>query len=126
MVSYGTAYAIPQFLSGIANYNAVQSGAIVMLAGAPMALLMPVTPLLIRHIDVRVRLPLACSYFPLAPFWKPTLAHCRWQRLRDLADYARGASDQILMEPFPRQSNVPQNRCSSSSLSITDQYCLIE
>jgi hypothetical protein len=126
MVGYGIAYAIPQFLSGIANYNAVQSGAIVMLAGAPMALLMPVTPLLIRHLDVRVRLPLACSYLPLAPFWKPTLAHCRWQRLRDLADYARGASDQILMEPFPRQSNVPQNRCSSSSLSITDQYCLIE
>jgi MFS transporter, DHA2 family, multidrug resistance protein len=54
MVSYGTAYAIPQFLSNIADYNAMQSGFIVMLAGLPMLLMMPVTPLLLKVMDIRV------------------------------------------------------------------------
>jgi MFS transporter, DHA2 family, multidrug resistance protein len=53
MVSYGTAYAIPQFLSGVAGYNAVQSGWIVTLSGLPMALMMPVTPLLLKRLDIR-------------------------------------------------------------------------
>jgi DHA2 family multidrug resistance protein len=54
MVSYGTAYAIPQFLTNIANYNAVQSGFIVMLAGLPMLLMMPVVPLVLKVMDIRV------------------------------------------------------------------------
>jgi DHA2 family multidrug resistance protein len=41
---YGTAYVIPQFLSGIAGYNSLQSGWIVLLSGVPMILMMPFTP----------------------------------------------------------------------------------
>lgn len=54
MVSYGTAYAIPQFLAGVANYNALQSGVIVMLSGVPIILMMPITPLMIRMLDIRI------------------------------------------------------------------------
>ncbi|GAN61440.1 hypothetical protein ACI01nite_26100 [Acetobacter cibinongensis] len=54
MVSYGTAYAIPQFLAGVASYNALQSGVIVMLSGVPIILMMPITPLMIRILDIRV------------------------------------------------------------------------
>lgn len=54
MVSYGTAYAIPQFLAGVANYNALQSGIIVMLSGVPILLMMPITPLMIRTLDIRL------------------------------------------------------------------------
>lgn len=51
---YGTAYVIPQFLSGIAGYNSLQSGVIVLLSGVPMILLMPFTPWLMRTIDIRL------------------------------------------------------------------------
>ena len=54
MVLYGTAYAIPQFLAGVANYNALQSGQVVMLSGIPSLILMALVPTMLRTIDVRV------------------------------------------------------------------------
>jgi DHA2 family multidrug resistance protein len=53
MVLYGTAYVIPQFLSIIASYDSLESGKIVLLSGIPSLLLMPFTPLMIRHFDIR-------------------------------------------------------------------------
>lgn len=54
MALYGTAYVIPQFLVGIAGYDALQSGWIVLLSGLPMIVLMPMLPLLLRRLDVRL------------------------------------------------------------------------
>jgi MFS transporter, DHA2 family, multidrug resistance protein len=68
MVGYGTAYAIPQFLTGIANYNAVQSGAIVMLSGLPMALMIPITPLLVRTLDIRLSVAIGLALLALSAF----------------------------------------------------------
>lgn len=50
---YGTSYVIPQFLSGIAHYNALQSGQIVLLSGLPMILMMPFVPLMIKYFHIR-------------------------------------------------------------------------
>ncbi|OYW85550.1 MAG: hypothetical protein B7Z20_08900, partial [Sphingobium sp. 32-64-5] len=52
MMMYGTAYVIPQFLAAIADYNALQSGKVVLLSGIPSLILMPFTPLLIKHVDI--------------------------------------------------------------------------
>lgn len=54
MVLYGTAYVIPQFLAAIADYNALQSGRIVLLSGVPSLMLMPFTPFMIKRFDIRV------------------------------------------------------------------------
>jgi DHA2 family multidrug resistance protein len=54
MVIYGTSYVIPQFLSSISNYNALQSGKIVALSGVPSLMMMPLIPLAIRYIDIRL------------------------------------------------------------------------
>lgn len=54
MVLYGTSYAIPQFVSAIADYNALQAGHVVLLAGIPSLILMPFTPLMMRYIDIRL------------------------------------------------------------------------
>lgn len=54
MAIYGTAYAIPQFLASIAGYNSLQAGEIVFLSGLPPMLMMPLTPFLIRFVDIRV------------------------------------------------------------------------
>jgi MFS transporter, DHA2 family, multidrug resistance protein len=68
MVGYGTAYAIPQFLSGVANYNAIQSGEIVVLSGLPMALLMPFTPLLMKTLDIRLAVAIGLALLALSAF----------------------------------------------------------
>lgn len=56
MVVYGSSYAIRQFLSVVAQYNALQSGTIVLISGIPSLLLMPFTPLMVRAIDIRAAL----------------------------------------------------------------------
>ncbi|WP_448664225.1 MDR family MFS transporter [Sphingomonas sp. CJ20] len=53
-VLYGTSYVIPQFLAIIADYNALQAGHVVLLAGIPSLILMPFTPFLMRYIDIRI------------------------------------------------------------------------
>ena len=54
MAMYGTSYVIPQFLAGISGYNSLQAGEVVLLSGVPMIMLMPVTPWLVRTIDIRI------------------------------------------------------------------------
>jgi DHA2 family multidrug resistance protein len=52
MAVYGILYVIPQFLSGVSNYNAEQSGRILFLSGLPAFVLMPILPRMLR-IDLR-------------------------------------------------------------------------
>jgi MFS transporter, DHA2 family, multidrug resistance protein len=51
---YGVAFIIPQFLSALAGYDALQSGKVVFLSGVPSLLLMPIVPLLMRVLEVRI------------------------------------------------------------------------
>jgi DHA2 family multidrug resistance protein len=61
MVIYGVSYVIPQFLATIATYNALQSGKIVALSGVPSLMMMPLIPLLIRIIDIRIAVGLGLA-----------------------------------------------------------------
>jgi len=54
VVLYGTSYAIPQFLAAVANYNALQSGTVILLSGLPSLVMMMFVPVLLRRIDIRL------------------------------------------------------------------------
>jgi DHA2 family multidrug resistance protein len=54
MVIYGTSYVIPQFLAAIADYNALQSGMVVIIAAFPTLAMMRVMPYLLRTLDIRL------------------------------------------------------------------------
>jgi DHA2 family multidrug resistance protein len=54
MVLSDILYVLPQFLSGIAGYNAEQSGWILALSGLPAFLLMPVLPRILRFGNIRL------------------------------------------------------------------------
>lgn len=47
----GMAYLLPQFLSGVAGYNAQQSGSVLMMSGVPALLLMPILPHLLEKVS---------------------------------------------------------------------------
>jgi DHA2 family multidrug resistance protein len=51
---YCVSYLVPQFLSGIAGYNAQQSGIVMLIAGVPAFLLVPALPRLIGSFDARI------------------------------------------------------------------------
>jgi DHA2 family multidrug resistance protein len=73
MVIYGTSYVIPQFLSQIADYNALQSGQIVLLSGVPMILMMPFTPFLIRTIDIRIAVGFGLVLLAISAYMETSL-----------------------------------------------------
>ena len=54
MVLYGTSYVIPQFLAALADYNALQSGKVVLLSGLPSLVMMAIVPFLLRTVDIRI------------------------------------------------------------------------
>jgi MFS transporter, DHA2 family, multidrug resistance protein len=53
-VMFGSAYVIPQFLAGVANYNAMQAGQIVFISGIPAMMMMPFFPILVSRVDLRI------------------------------------------------------------------------
>jgi len=54
MVLYDILYVLPQFLGGIAGYNAEQSGWVLALSGIPAFLMMPILPRILRRGDTRI------------------------------------------------------------------------
>ncbi len=54
IVLYGTSYAIPQFLAQLADYNALQSGKVVLLSGLPSLFMLAIVPILLRTVDIRI------------------------------------------------------------------------
>ena len=50
---YGISFLLPQFLSGIAGYNAEQSGGIMLVSGLPAFLMMPILPKMLARFDAR-------------------------------------------------------------------------
>jgi len=54
MVMYGSTYVIPQFLAIISDYNAFQTGLVIFWMGVPAFLLMPILPLMIRWVHLRI------------------------------------------------------------------------
>jgi len=63
---YGTIYVIPQFLALIANYNALETGYVILLMGLPALLLMPIVPFLITRIDIRQAVALGLALMAIS------------------------------------------------------------
>jgi MFS transporter, DHA2 family, multidrug resistance protein len=51
---YCVSFLLPQFLATVAGYNALQSGAIMLVSGVPAFLIMPILPRLLGKVDFRV------------------------------------------------------------------------
>jgi MFS transporter, DHA2 family, multidrug resistance protein len=65
---YGITYILPQFLAGIAGYNAEQSGRVLILSGVPAFILMPILPRLLSKLDLRVMVAVGLLCFSAACF----------------------------------------------------------
>jgi DHA2 family multidrug resistance protein len=65
---YGITYILPQFLAGIAGYNAEQSGQVLILSGVPAFFLMPILPRLLGTFDLRLMVVMGLLCFSGACF----------------------------------------------------------
>ena len=63
IMSYGTSYVIPQFLGLIAQYNAQDSGFVMLFTALPALVLMPVLPRLLARFDMRLMIISGLLFF---------------------------------------------------------------
>ncbi|WP_311791396.1 MULTISPECIES: MDR family MFS transporter [Pantoea] len=70
---YCILYLLPQFLSGIADYNAQQSGMVLLISGIPSLLLMPFLPRLLTKIDIKLLVICGIGFFAWSCFLDTTL-----------------------------------------------------
>jgi DHA2 family multidrug resistance protein len=63
---YGLLYLIPQYLANVPGYNPEQSGYIAMISGVPTLMLMPVFPLAVRLIDVRLAVAMGLGFYGIS------------------------------------------------------------
>ena len=73
MVIYGTSYVIPQFLTLISHYNALQSGQIVLLSGVPMILMMPFMPWAVRNVPIHVSVLIGLALLIISTYLETSL-----------------------------------------------------
>jgi DHA2 family multidrug resistance protein len=53
-VLYTLLYVLPQFLGNVAGYNAAQTGRVLFLSGIPAFLMMPILPMLLQRMNLRI------------------------------------------------------------------------
>jgi DHA2 family multidrug resistance protein len=63
---YCVSFLVPQFLNNIAGYNAAQSGDIMLVAGIPAFLMMPILPRMLGRIDPRLMVIAGLALFALS------------------------------------------------------------
>ena len=105
MVIYGTAYVIPQFLSAIAGYNAMQAGKVVLLSGVPSLMLPPLLPLVRRSVDIRLAVYWGLLLLALGCFFDSRLTPQTMGDAFTLSQLLRG-SGMILSVLFLNQATI--------------------
>jgi len=117
MALYGTAYVIPQFLVGIAGYDALQSGWIVLLSGLPMIVLMPLMPVMLRRLDVRLAVGCGLVVLALSAYIETGLSPLSTGRSFAASQLMRGVGT-VLTMMFLNQAairSVPPSQASDAS-----------
>jgi DHA2 family multidrug resistance protein len=108
---YSILYVIPQFLSGVADYNAEQSGRILFLSGIPAFFMMPILPRMLR-LDIRAPVLIGLCCFAASCFMDTNLTAQSSGSAFVITQLLRGAG-QIL-------SFMPLNQASVGAVSRED------
>jgi MFS transporter, DHA2 family, multidrug resistance protein len=73
--AFGSLYLIPTYLALIPGYNAQQIGGVVMWAGLPQLAVLPLLPLLMRKVDLRLIVGAGLVLFAVSCFINVDLTH---------------------------------------------------
>jgi len=66
--AFGSVYLIPSYLAQVQGYNAQQIGEVVMWSGIPQLFLLPLMPLLMRRVDLRLLVGIGLILFAVSCF----------------------------------------------------------
>jgi MFS transporter, DHA2 family, multidrug resistance protein len=101
---YCVSYMVPQFLSGIAGYNAEQSGAIMLISGVPAILMVPVLPRLLAKMNIRLMVTLGLICFAASCLLDVSLTTQSVGHDFYGSQFLRGCGQMLAMMPLNRAS----------------------
>jgi MFS transporter, DHA2 family, multidrug resistance protein len=71
---YGAVYILPQYLGQVFGYNAEQIGFVLAWTGLPQLMIIPLVPMLMRHVDARLIVISGLSVFAVSCFMNAHLS----------------------------------------------------
>ncbi|WP_233809872.1 MDR family MFS transporter [Paraburkholderia sp. HP33-1] len=101
---YGISYLLPQFLSLVAGYNALQSGSIMLFSGLPAFLMMPILPRLLGKVDFRMLVVSGLLLFTLSCMLDISLTAQSVGHDFMASQLIRGAAQVLAMMPLNQAS----------------------
>jgi len=107
---YGVSYLLPQFLSIVAGYNAEQSGAIMLVSGAPAFLMMPILPRILGKLDFRILVITGLSLFAFSCMLDITLTAQSVGHDFFWSQLVRGVAQILAMMPLNQASMAAVSR----------------
>jgi MFS transporter, DHA2 family, multidrug resistance protein len=114
---YGSVYILPLFLAQIQGYNALQIGAVIMWAGLPQLLLVPMVPKLMQRFDPRLLIAIGASLFALSCFINSALTYeSGYEQLR-WTQIIRALGQPLIMVPLSSlaTADLPPAQAGSAS-----------
>ena len=107
---YCVSYLVPQFLAGIAGYNAEQSGGIMLLSGLPAFAMMPILPRMLSRIDARAMVICGLLCFALSCMADITLTAQSVGHDFYVSQILRGVGQMLAMMPLNQASMAAVSR----------------
>jgi len=65
---YGSSFVLPLYLSQVQGYNAEQIGEVLAWTGIPQLVMIPLVPMLMRNVDIRILIAIGFSLFAASNF----------------------------------------------------------
>ena len=107
---YCVSYLLPQFLAGIAGYNAEQSGGIMLLSGIPAFAMMPLLPRMLSRIDARIMVTSGLLCFAVSCLTDITLTAQSVGHDFYVSQILRGVGQMLAMMPLNQASMAAVSR----------------
>lgn len=107
---YCVSYLVPQFLAGIAGYNAEQSGGIMLLVGLPAFAVMPILPRMLAKVDARLMVISGLLFFAFSCMFDTTLTAQSVGHDFYASQILRGVGQMLAMMPLNQASMAAVSR----------------
>ncbi len=101
---YCVSYLLPQFLSGVAGYNAEQSGVVLLMSGLPAFLIMPVLPRMLGSFQARHLVIFGLILFSVSCFMDTSLTAQSVGHDFNGSQFMRGFGQMFAMMPLNQAS----------------------
>ena len=114
---YGSLYLLPLYLGQIQNYNAMQTGQVLIWAGIPQLFIIPLLPKLQQKIDLRLMVGVGISIFAVSAFMNSQMTHeTGYEQLR-MSQIVRAMGQPLIMLPLSSiaTSGIEKEQAGSAS-----------